>query len=112
MRPILIVVGLMAALTGCAMRPAAPPPPLPTTATPTVVASPNLITMPNVVGQNAAVAMDRLKKLGLTNIDLGTVDGHRLVILPQNWTVRTQSAAPGERLTADAKIVLGCARNG
>jgi hypothetical protein len=35
-----------------------------------------------------------------------------LVILPQNWTVRTQSAAPGERLAADAKIVLGCARNG
>src|SRR5919202_412693 len=52
MRRILIVVGLMAVLTGCAMRPAAPPPPLPTTATPTVVASPNLITMPNVVGQS------------------------------------------------------------
>jgi beta-lactam-binding protein with PASTA domain len=73
---------------------------------------PELITVPNVVGENAAVAVDQLKKLGFTNIDLGTVDGHRLVVLPQNWTVKAQSAKAGENLAADAKIVLGCTRNG
>jgi hypothetical protein len=71
-----------------------------------------LIVVPDVVGQNAAVALDQLHKLGLKNVDLGAVDGHQFVILPQNWTVRTQSAQPGSRIAADAKLVLGCARNG
>jgi predicted small lipoprotein YifL len=74
--------------------------------------APARITMPDVVGQNADVARDALHKLGLTNIDLGTVDGHRVVVLPQNWTVKAQSAEPGTRLDPDAKIVLGCARIG
>jgi hypothetical protein len=34
------------------------------------------------------------------------------VILPQNWTVKAQSAKSGSRLAPDAKIVLGCARIG
>jgi beta-lactam-binding protein with PASTA domain len=79
--------------------------PAPTTA-------PAQLTMPNVVGQNADVAQDSLKKLGFTNIDLGTVDGHHVVVLPQNWTVRAQSAKSGSHLAPDAKIVLGCARIG
>lgn len=80
----------------------------------TAVASPapSMITMPDVVGQNADVALDKLKKLGFTNVDLGTVDGHEVVILPQNWVVRTQTAPPGSRMGADDKIVLGCARIG
>jgi hypothetical protein len=71
-----------------------------------------LITMPDVTGQNAAVAVDKLEKLGFTDIDLGTVDGRPMVVLPQNWTVKTQSAKPGEQLPAEGKIVLGCVRNG
>jgi hypothetical protein len=71
-----------------------------------------LLAMPDVVGQNADVALDMLHKRGFTNIDLGTVDGHRMVVLPQNWTVKTQSANAGTRLATDAKIVLGCARIG
>ena len=71
-----------------------------------------LLAMPDVVGQNAAVALDVLHKQGFTNVDLGTVDGHRIVVLPQNWTVKTQSAKAGTRLAANAKIVLGCARIG
>ena len=71
-----------------------------------------LATVPDVVGHNADVALDELKRAGFTNIDLGTVDGHKFVALPQNWTVKTQSAKPGDRLPRDAKIVLGCARNG
>jgi hypothetical protein len=109
MRRILMLLILCTALAGCTgpgfPSPVAPPV-APSPATTTV------LTMPNVVGMNAAVATDRLKKIGFTNIDLGTVDGHEFVVLPQNWTVRTQSAAPGDKLTGDAKIVLGCARNG
>lgn len=94
------------AVTGCGTDPGQPgAPPAPSTA-------PALIAMPDVVGQNAAVAVDKLTKLGFTDIDLGTVDGHSVVVLPQNWIVKDQSAKPGERLPADAKIVLGCARIG
>jgi hypothetical protein len=107
-RRILAALVLFAAITGCSSaRPFAPTPPVPVT---TLAAA--LITVPNVVGENAAVADDKLKKLGFTNITFGTVDGRMVVILPQNWTVKTQSAQPDERLAADTKIVLGCVRNG
>ena len=105
MRRIALTLTLLAALvlagcdTGALARPA------PSTA-------PARLTMPNVVGQNADVAQDSLRKLGFTNVDLGTVDGHHMVVLPQNWTVKAQSARTGSRLAADAKIVLGCARIG
>ncbi len=111
MRRLLIAVALAAAVAGCSST--APPPPAPPAASATVTTpSPALITMPNVVGMNAAVAVDKLKKLGFKQVDLGTVDRRPLVILPQNWTVKTQSAQPGDRLAADDKVVLGCARNG
>lgn len=106
MRYLAVVLTLLVAVTGCASPPVplrAPPSGPPTTAT--------VITVPDVVGDNAAVAEDTLRKLGFTNIDLGTVDGRPMGLLPQNWTVKTQSARPGEKLTPDAKIVLGCVRN-
>jgi hypothetical protein len=106
MRRILVLLALCAALAGCAaVNPASP-------AVPAGPASPTFITVPNEIGKNAAVALDELHKLGFTNVDLGTVDGHKFVALPQNWTVRTQSAPAGTQLAGDAKIVLGCARNG
>jgi len=101
----LLVVAL--ALTGCAGVVGSGAP----TRSP-AKSAPVLLTMPNVVGQNADVARDTLRKLGFDNIDLGTVDGRRVVILPQNWTVQTQSAKAGTHLAASAKIVLGCARIG
>ena len=102
----IVAVVAIVTLAGCGPGPGTPGPPEATSSTPT------LITMPDVVGENAAVAVDKLTKLGFTNIDLGTVDGRPIVVLPQNWTVKDQSAKPGERLTADAKIVLGCAKIG
>jgi hypothetical protein len=99
----LLVLVLVLAVTGCAAggQPAAP-----------AATAPAVLTMPDTIGQNAAVAADALHKVGFTNIDLGTVDGRRMVLLPQNWTVKAQSAPAGARLAPDAKIVLGCARNG
>jgi hypothetical protein len=73
--------------------------------------SPVMLTMPNLVGQNAAVAEDQLKKLGFTSIQLGTVDGHAFIALPANWTVKTQSAKAGAQIRSDTLIVLGCAKN-
>ncbi len=104
MRRILALVVLCLALAGCTAA-------LPATPTPTTT-TPASITVPDEVGRNAAVALDDLHKLGFTNVDLGTIDGHKFVVLPQNWTVKTQSSAPGTRLAGNAKIVLGCARNG
>lgn len=104
---ITVVLTLVIALTGCAgARPASPGSPAPSPS------APALVTMPDVVGHNADVAIDELRKLGLSNVDLGTVDGRRIVVLPQNWTVKTQSAAAGTHVATDTKIVLGCARIG
>jgi hypothetical protein len=101
---VLALFALLAALAGCSLSTAQQ--------APTPTPAPTVIVMPDVVGQNAAVALDKLHKLGLKNIDLGTVDGHEFVVLPQNWTVKTQSSPPGDKLAPDAKVVLGCARNG
>jgi PASTA domain len=99
-----VLLILTFALSGCTgtVLPGAPP----------ATTAPARITVPNVVGQNADVARDTLHKLGFTNIDLGTVDGHKVIVLAQNWTVKAQSAKAGSRLAPDAKIVLGCARIG
>lgn len=122
--PLAVVLALFA--LGCGMRPTQPAQPAPTLATteattPTVAATtaaaaptspaPTLVTMPNVVGVNAAVAEDQLKRLGFTNIQFGTVDGHSFVALPQNWTVKTQSAKAGTQVMSDTVVVLGCAKN-
>jgi hypothetical protein len=115
MRQRVVALCLVIAVTGCSSPVGAPQSPGTSTSvsanSPSPAASP-LIVVPDVVGLNAAVALDRLHRLGFKNVDLGTVDGHEFVILPQNWTVRTQSARPGDQITSDTKIVLGCARNG
>jgi hypothetical protein len=115
MRRALVLLTILAALSGCGTRFPGPSSPLPAVPAPGATAAsptPVLITVPDVVGQNAAVAADKLKKAGFTNVGFGTVDGRPAVLVPENWTVRAQSAQPGEHLAADAKIVLGCARNG
>src|SRR5512138_3927794 len=99
MRRVPAVLTAVVLLTGCAHNAGPPGSPGTPPSTPAVVVSsptPVLITVPNVVGKNAAVAGDDLKKLGFTNIDFGTVDGRPVVVLPENWTVKTQSAQPGD----------------
>ena len=73
-------------------------------------ATAKVYSVPDVVGKNADVAADEMKRAGFGNVDLGAVDGHKIVVLAQNWVVKTQSAKPGEKLPANAKIVLGCER--
>lgn len=87
-------------------------PPAKATASPSPTTSPVVpVTMPNVTGQNAAIAQDTLKKAGFTNITLGSADPNdSLVVLPQNWTVKEQSTAAGETIPSDTLIVLTCTK--
>ncbi|MGI8648229.1 MAG: hypothetical protein DLM55_11975 [Acidimicrobiales bacterium] len=65
----------------------------------------------NVVGKNAAVARDELSRAGFTKIRLTSGDSrYRFVLVPQNWTVQSQSAAPGTSLERDAVLVLTCTK--
>lgn len=67
--------------------------------------------VPSVVGKNAAVAQDELNRAGFTKVRLASGDSrHRFVLVPQNWTVQSQSAAPGTSLEHDAVLVLSCTK--
>ncbi|WP_157748342.1 PASTA domain-containing protein [Micromonospora echinaurantiaca] len=67
--------------------------------------------MPNLVGMNAAVAEDKLKQLGLTNIRFGSQDPNdTFVVLPQNWTVTKQSHKKGTKVGLDELVVLTCTK--
>lgn len=69
--------------------------------------------MPNMVGQNAAVADDQLRKLGFTKIQYGSQDPNdTVVLLLSNWTVTKQSTAAGTQVTTDTLIVLTCTKKG
>jgi hypothetical protein len=65
--------------------------------------------MPNMVGLNAAVAGDKLLKLGLRNVQYGTTTG-KLVVYAANWQVTKQSTKAGSKVSSDTLIVLTCKR--
>ncbi len=72
---------------------------------------PKSVKMPDVKGQNAAIAEDHLRKLGFTNIQLGSQDElDTLVLLPSNWTVTKQSTKAGRTIPTDTLIVLTCTK--
>jgi beta-lactam-binding protein with PASTA domain len=67
--------------------------------------------MPNLVGVNAAVAEDKLRKLGFTKIDFGSLDpDDTLVIIRANWTVKKQSEKAGTMVSVDTLIVLSVSK--
>jgi len=88
----------------------------PTTAaapTSTAPVGPKTVTMPKVTGENAAVADDKLRKLGFTNIQYGSQDkDDTFVLLLGNWTVTKQSAKAGTKVKTDTLIVLTCTKQG
>ena len=72
---------------------------------------PSKIKVPNLTGQNAQIAQDKLEKLGFTNVQLGSVDeGDTMVILAANWTVVKQEPKAGSMLDPDDTIVLSCSK--
>ncbi|RAO01591.1 hypothetical protein GAR05_01762 [Micromonospora saelicesensis] len=67
--------------------------------------------MPNVVGKNAAVAADQLRKLGFTEVQYGSQDENdTVVLLASNWTVTKQSAKAASKVPSDTLIVLTCTK--
>jgi hypothetical protein len=93
----------------------------PTTTTPTTAAAPRstapagakTVAMPKVTGENAAVADDKLRKLGFTNIQYGSQDkDDTFVLLLANWTVTKQSTKAGGKIKTDTLIVLTCTKQG
>jgi hypothetical protein len=70
---------------------------------------PTSVKLPNLVGKNAAIAQDELKRLGLKNIQFGSADSrYSMVILPQNWTVVRQAPSAGTPMTPDQLVILSC----
>ena len=79
--------------------------------TPVAPPKPTTVVMPNLVGMNAAVAQDKLEKLGLTNIQFGSQDENdTFVLLAANWTVTKQSHKKGTRVALDDLVVLTCTK--
>lgn len=97
-----------------AAKPSQPPAAKPTRTaaaaqTPTPV--PETVTMPDVVGLNAAAAEDQLHRLGLRNLRFVSGDKRYLMVLVlHNWTVTRQSVAAGTRVDKTAPIVLTCVK--
>lgn len=108
-RCVVVASAVLAAVgvTGCVGQSEQRPPPPRPSASPTPVRT----VIPNVVGQNVSIALDMLRGLGFKNIDLNTVDGHIVVLIPEHWTVATQTPPAGQRRQHGSKIVLGCVKN-
>ncbi|GIH14548.1 PASTA domain-containing protein [Rugosimonospora africana] len=105
--PVLVVSAALAVagVAGCVGSAEQHDPPARPSPTPTRTA------IPNVVGQNASTALDTLRGLGFHNIDLNTVDGHIVVLIPEHWTVARQTPPAGQMRQHGSKIVLGCVKN-
>ncbi|MFG3554656.1 PASTA domain-containing protein [Micromonospora sp. NPDC047557] len=108
-----------AAPTAAPATPAAPvttaaaPPSVAPTTKPAPPPAPVTVVMPDLVGLNAAVAQDKLKRLGITTIKLGSGDENdTFVILPENWTVTKQSHKKGAKVALDELVVLTCTKQG
>jgi hypothetical protein len=66
------------------------------------------VTLPDVVGQNGAIAQDALRRLGLTKIDLAAdaTSGKQLVFFPENWHVTKIEPAAGTQVHTNQAVVL------
>jgi beta-lactam-binding protein with PASTA domain len=66
------------------------------------------VTLPDVVGQNGAIAQDALRNLGLTKIDLAAdaTSGKQLVLIPENWHVTKIEPEAGTQVHTNQAVVL------
>ena len=77
-------------------------------AVPAVQPVPATATIPDLKGQNGAIAEETLKGLGLTNIRLAAdaKSGKSVVVLPENWTVTKIEPSAGNRVPTTQLVVL------
>ncbi len=65
------------------------------------------ITIPDLTGQNAKIAEDKLEALGLTNVTLASATSkYQNVFAPANWTVVGIEPAPGTSVNSSDTVVL------
>ena len=104
-------------LVGCGGPSAAPPvttvtvqapAPAPAALAPAAPAAPSIVTLPNVVGQNGAIAEDTLRSLGLTKIQMAAdaASGREVVLNPANWTVTKIEPTAGTQIRSDQTVVV------
>ena len=86
----------------------APAAPAPAALAPAAPAAPSIVTLPNVVGQNGAIAEDTLRSLGLTKIQMAadTASGREVVLNPANWTVTKMEPKAGAQIRSDQTVVV------
>lgn len=85
------------------------PPAVPAVADSATTTKPSrTVTLPDVVGQNGAIAKDTLHRLGLTRVKLAADprSGKQVVLLPANWTVTKLDPPPGTQVRTDQVVVL------
>ncbi|NYT96287.1 PASTA domain-containing protein [Salinispora sp. H7-4] len=69
--------------------------------------------VPDLVGENAQIAYEKLTELGFTKVKFGSQDADdQIVLYPPNWTVTKQSTEAGAKLRTDRTIVLTCTKEG
>jgi outer membrane receptor protein involved in Fe transport len=70
--------------------------------------APKTVTLPDVVGQNGAIAQDALRRLGLTKVDLAAdaTSGRQLVLFPENWHVTKIEPEAGTQVRTNQAVVL------
>jgi PASTA domain len=99
-------------LTGCSgpsePAPETAPVQVPGVATPAASAAQKIVILPDVVGQNGAIAQDTLRGLGLTKVDLAAdaSSGKQIVLLPENWTVTKMEPKAGTEVHTDQTVVV------
>jgi hypothetical protein len=65
------------------------------------------LTIPDLTGQNAKIAQNKLKSMGFTNVDLASATPkYQNVFVPANWTVVGIEPAPGTTVDAGDTVVL------
>ncbi|MFV8054642.1 PASTA domain-containing protein [Mycobacterium sp. 48b] len=73
----------------------------------TVGASPHVVSMPDLVGQNAGGVEAQLKRLGLNNVELSSANPeYKSVWVASNWTVVSTDPAPGCDINAVQQVVI------
>jgi PASTA domain len=65
------------------------------------------VTLPDVVGKNAKTGSQQLQQLGLTNVELSSVNPrYRMVIVASNWTVVSTNPPPRAVVNPNDQVVL------
>ena len=115
---VILIIGAVSAalvLAGCGGQDTTPAPatvtvqaPAPAVLAPATPVAPSTVTLPDVVGQNGAIAEDALRSLGLSKLQLAAdkKSGKQGVISSANWTVTKIEPRAGTKVRTDQTVVI------